>query len=161
MVQNTNKNKNRSNSLNCTVDGVQYQSRTEAAKQYGRTPQLVYERLKSGKTLDEAVREYPKIEKIPIDLSNGHSYDSFRSACEGENIPYGTAMSRYHQGFPLDKVFAKGKQYRDKVTVQGKEFSSKKRACEYYNVNYKSATSYMRRKQCDIEAAILHLKGNK
>lgn len=137
------------------VDGKEYQSQRQAALRHGKSAQLVHARIKAGMDVEEAYNKEIAIEKKEITV-NGKTYPSFRAACRGEGISYGTAFWRYQNGYELDKIFAKGKQISSRITAFKHDFPSRAEACRYYGVNSGSVTWYMRKKGVSLEEAIRH-----
>jgi hypothetical protein len=102
------------------VGGVEYATRTAAARHYGKDPKLVLERMKKfGWTLSQAVEvdSRPSKEYRKAIIVDGIEYTSMREAADKLGIKQSTMMNRIKAGIrPEDALSA---SYRDRVAIKG------------------------------------------
>ena len=111
------------NTKTLTVDGVEFASRTAAARHYGLNPKLVNERVtKFGWTLEQALElearpkgDYRK--KVVID---GTEYSSMRQAARELGVAQSTLMNRIKAGISVEEALSASHANRDKLKGQSK-----------------------------------------
>ncbi|MDF4618597.1 hypothetical protein P3498_22555 [Vibrio parahaemolyticus] len=104
-------------------EGVEFPSRTAAARHYGLNPKLVNERItKFGWTLEQALElearpkgDYRK--KVVID---GTEYSSMRQAARELGVAQSTLMNRIKAGIGVDKALSAAHTEREKLKGQSK-----------------------------------------
>ncbi|MGY6424791.1 hypothetical protein ACXITW_19685 [Vibrio parahaemolyticus] len=111
------------NTKTLTVEGVEYPSRTAAARHYGLNPKLVNERVtKFGWTLEQALEletrpkgDYRK--KVVID---GTEYSSMRQAAKELGVAQSTLMNRIKAGISVEEALSAAHTEREKLKGQSK-----------------------------------------
>ncbi|MDF5052817.1 hypothetical protein P3646_18650 [Vibrio parahaemolyticus] len=106
-----------------TVEGVEFPSRTAAARHYGLNPKLVNERItKFGWTLEQALElearpkgDYRK--KVVID---GTEYSSMRQAARELGVAQSTLMNRIKAGISVEEALSTPQSDREKLKGQSK-----------------------------------------
>ncbi|EJG1819694.1 hypothetical protein BS056_RS22275 [Vibrio parahaemolyticus] len=106
-----------------TVEGVEFPSRTAAARHYGLNPKLVNERVtKFGWTLEQALElearpkgDYRK--KVVID---GTEYSSMRQAARELGVAQSTLMNRIKAGISVEAALSASHAAREKLKGQSK-----------------------------------------
>lgn len=105
------------------IEGVEFPSRTAAARHYGLNPKLVNERItKFGWTLEQALElearpkgDYRK--KVVID---GTEYSSMRHAARELGVAQSTLMNRIKAGISLEEALSAAHTEREKLKGQSK-----------------------------------------
>lgn len=105
------------------IEGVEFPSRTAAARHYGLNPKLVNERIiKFGWTLEQALElearpkgDYSK--KVAID---GTEYSSMRQAARELGVAQSTLMNRIKAGIGLEEALSTPRSDREKLKGQSK-----------------------------------------
>ncbi len=105
------------------IEGVEFPSRTAAARHYGLNPKLVNERItKFGWTLEQALElearpkgDYRK--KVVID---GTAYSSMRQAARELGVAQSTLMNRIKAGIGLEEALSTPQPDREKLKGQSK-----------------------------------------
>ena len=111
------------NTKTLTVEGVEFTSRTAAARHYGLNPKLVNERVtKFGWTLEQALEfearpkgDYRK--KVVID---GTEYSSMRQAAKELGVAQSTLMNRIKSGIGVEAALSAAHTEREKLKGQSK-----------------------------------------
>ncbi|TBT16648.1 hypothetical protein D5E84_19305 [Vibrio parahaemolyticus] len=111
------------NTKTLSVQGVEFPSRTAAARHYGLNPKLVNERItKFGWTLEQALElearpkgDYRK--KVFID---GTEYSSMRQAARELGVAQSTLMNRIKAGISVEEALSASHANRDKLKGQSK-----------------------------------------
>ncbi|CAK3012228.1 conserved hypothetical protein [Vibrio crassostreae] len=111
------------NTETLTVEGVEFSSRTAAARHYGLNPKLVNERVtKFGWTLEQALElearpkgNYRK--KVVID---GTEYPSMRQAAKELGMAQSTLMNRIKAGISVEEALSAAHSEREKLKGQSK-----------------------------------------
>ncbi|HBK5926027.1 TPA: hypothetical protein LMR64_003692 [Vibrio alginolyticus] len=111
------------NTKTLTVEGVEFPSRTAAARHYGLNPKLVNERVtKFGWTLEQALElearpkgDYRK--KVVID---GTEYSSMRQAARELGVAQSTLMNRIKAGISVEEALSASHANREKLKGQSK-----------------------------------------
>ncbi|ELB2109666.1 hypothetical protein QNZ63_003805 [Vibrio parahaemolyticus] len=111
------------NTKTLTVEGVEFPSRTAAARHYGLNPKLVNERItKFGWTLEQALElearpkgDYRK--KVVID---GTEYSSMRQAARALGVAQSTLMNRIKAGISIEEAMFAFHANREKLKGQSK-----------------------------------------
>ncbi|HCG6900536.1 TPA: hypothetical protein NJ315_004098 [Vibrio parahaemolyticus] len=111
------------NTKTLTVEGVEFPSRTAAARHYGLNPKLVNERItKFGWTLEQALElevrpkgDYRK--KVVID---GTEYSSMRQAARELGVAQSTLMNRIKAGISVEEAMSAFHANREKLKGQSK-----------------------------------------
>ncbi|TOB65466.1 hypothetical protein [Vibrio parahaemolyticus] len=111
------------NTETLTVEGVEFPSRTAAARHYGLNPKLVNERItKFGWTLEQALElearpkgDYRK--KVVID---GTEYSSMRQAAKELGVAQSTLMNRIKVGISVEDALSACHTNREKLKGQSK-----------------------------------------
>ncbi|WP_044362220.1 hypothetical protein [Vibrio fluvialis] len=111
------------NTETLTVEGVEFPSRTAAARHYGLNPKLVNERVtKFGWTLEQALElearpkgDYRK--KVVID---GTEYSSMRQAARELGVAQSTLMNRIKVGISVEEALSTPQSDREKLKGQSK-----------------------------------------
>ncbi|MBS9834313.1 hypothetical protein [Vibrio alginolyticus] len=106
-----------------TVEGVEFPSRTSAARHYGLSPKLVNERVtKFGWSLEQALElearpkgDYRK--KVVID---GTEYSSMRQAARELGVAQSTLMNRIKAGISVEDALSACHTNREKLKGQSK-----------------------------------------
>ncbi|MBE4128786.1 hypothetical protein HJ105_18425 [Vibrio parahaemolyticus] len=105
------------------IEGVEFPSRTAAARHYGLNPKLVNERVtKFGWTLEQALElevrpkgDYSK--KVAID---GTEYSSMRQAARELGVAQSTLMNRIKAGISVEEALSAAHTEREKLKGQSK-----------------------------------------
>ncbi|MDA0422823.1 hypothetical protein R7040_19630 [Vibrio sp. 1069] len=105
------------------IEGVEFPSRTAAARHYGLNPKLVNERItKFGWTLEQALElearpkgDYRK--KVVID---GTEYSSMRHAARELGVAQSTLMNRIKAGISVEEALSASRANREKLKGQSK-----------------------------------------
>ncbi|MFH4491364.1 hypothetical protein WMQ43_20340 [Vibrio diabolicus] len=105
------------------IEGVEFPSRTAAARHYDLNPKLVNERItKFGWTLEQALElearpkgDYRK--KVVID---GTEYSSMRQAARELGVAQSTLMNRIKAGISVEEALSASHANRDKLKGQSK-----------------------------------------
>ncbi|USD32182.1 MULTISPECIES: helix-turn-helix domain-containing protein [Vibrio] len=111
------------NTETLTVEGVEFPSRTTAARHYGLNPKLVTERItKRGWTLEQALELEPSpsrayAKKVVID---GTEYSSMRQAAKELGVSQSTLMNRIKSGISLEDALSAFHANREKLKGQSK-----------------------------------------
>ncbi|MEZ9472772.1 hypothetical protein AB4211_20810 [Vibrio lentus] len=111
------------NTKTLTVDGVEFPSRTAAARNYGLNPKLVNERVtKFGWTLEQALElearpKTPYRKKVVID---GTEYSSMRQAARELGVAQSTLMNRIKSGIAAEEALSGSHAEREKLKGQSK-----------------------------------------
>ncbi|EJG0635214.1 hypothetical protein C4G38_RS20205 [Vibrio parahaemolyticus] len=111
------------NTKTLTVEGVEFPSRTAAARHYGLNPKLVNERItKFGWTLEQALElearpkgDYRK--KVVID---GTGYSSMRQVARELGVAQSTLMNRIKAGISVEAALSVSHANREKLKGQSK-----------------------------------------
>ncbi|RXQ01708.1 hypothetical protein EGL69_20575 [Vibrio parahaemolyticus] len=111
------------NTKTLTVEGVEFASRTAAARYYDLNPKLVNERVtKFGWTLEQALElearpkgDYRK--KVVID---GTEYSSMRQAARELGVAQSTLMNRIKAGISVEAALSASHANREKLKGQSK-----------------------------------------
>ncbi|MGC0283162.1 hypothetical protein [Vibrio alginolyticus] len=111
------------NTKTLTVEGVEFASRTAAARHYDLNPKLVNERVtKFGWTLEQALElearpkgDYRK--KVVID---GTEYSSMRQAARELGVALSTLMNRIKAGISVEEALSAAHTEREKLKGQSK-----------------------------------------
>lgn len=105
------------------VEGVEFTSRTAAARHYGLNPKLVNERVtKFGWTLEQALElearpTTPYRKKVVID---GTEYSSMRQAAKELGVAQSTLMNRIKSGISVKDALSTEHTEREKLKGQSK-----------------------------------------
>jgi hypothetical protein len=105
------------------IEGVEFPSRTAAARHYGLNPKLVNERVtKFGWTLEQALElearpTTPYRKKVVID---GTEYSSMRQAARELGVAQSTLMNRIKAGISLEDALSIAHTEREKLKGQSK-----------------------------------------
>lgn len=111
------------NTKKLTVDGVEFPSRTAAARHYGLNPKLVNERVtKFGWTLEQVLELEPRPKgdyrkKVVID---GIEYPSMRQAAKELGMAQSTLMNRIKSGISVKDALSTEHTEREKLKGQSK-----------------------------------------
>ncbi|CAK2410219.1 conserved hypothetical protein [Vibrio crassostreae] len=111
------------NTKTLTVEGVEFTSRTAAARHYGLNPKLVNERVtKFGWTLEQALElearpTTPYRKKVVID---GTEYSSMRQAAKELGVAQSTLMNRIKSGISVKDALSTEHTEREKLKGQSK-----------------------------------------
>ncbi|CAK1952833.1 conserved hypothetical protein [Vibrio crassostreae] len=111
------------NTETLTVEGVEFSSRTAAARHYGLNPKLVNERVtKFGWTLEQALElearpTTPYRKKVVID---GTEYSSMRQAAKELGVAQSTLMNRIKSGISVKDALSTEHTEREKLKGQSK-----------------------------------------
>ncbi|MGO2319705.1 MAG: hypothetical protein ACTH6O_12150 [Vibrio toranzoniae] len=111
------------NTKTLTVEGVEFTSRTAAARHYGLNPKLVNERVtKFGWTLEQALELEPRPKgdyrkKVVID---GTEYSSIRQAAKELGVAQSTLMNRIKSGIGVEETLSTAHTEREKLKGQSK-----------------------------------------
>lgn len=111
------------NTKTLTVEGVEFPSRTAAARHYGLNPKLVNERVtKFGWTLEQALELEPRPKgdyrkKVVID---GTEYSSMRQAAKELGGARSTLMNRIKSGISVKDALSTEHTEREKLKGQSK-----------------------------------------
>ncbi|MEZ8311270.1 hypothetical protein AB6C57_21605 [Vibrio splendidus] len=111
------------NTKTLTVEGVEFTSRTAAARYYGLNPKLVNERVtKFGWTLEQALELEPRPKgdyrkKVVID---GSEYSSMRQAAKELGVAQSTLMNRIKSGIAAEEALSGSHAEREKLKGQSK-----------------------------------------
>ncbi|MDA0143754.1 hypothetical protein OCT63_05810 [Vibrio sp. RW] len=106
-----------------TVGGVEFTSRTAAARHYGLNPKLINERVtKFGWTLEQALElearpTTPYRKKVVID---GTEYPSMRQAAKELGVAQSTLMNRIKSGISVKEALSTAYTEREKLKGQSK-----------------------------------------
>lgn len=120
--------------------GNWYDSKTKRAEHYGLTAEIVDQRLKSGRTLEEALTtpagEFKTTQRVQDHLGNW--YDSKKERAEHFNLSTTTIDERLENGYSLEKAlttpaggFSITKEVYDHL---GNKYDSKTKRAEQYDV---------------------------
>ena len=111
------------NTKKLTVEGVEFPSRTAAARHYGLNPKLVNERVtKFGWTLEQALElearpTTPYRKKVVI---GGTEYSSMRQAAKELDVAQSTLMNRIKAGIGVEEALSIAHTEREKLKGQSK-----------------------------------------
>ncbi|MFA0689271.1 hypothetical protein [Vibrio splendidus] len=111
------------NTKTLTVEGVEFPSRSAAARHYGLNPKLVNERVtKFGWTLEQALELEPRPKgdyrkKVVID---GIEYSSMRQAAKELGVAQSTLMNRIKVGISVEEALSTEHTEREKLKGQSK-----------------------------------------
>ncbi|MEZ8986704.1 hypothetical protein OAI_07850 [Vibrio cyclitrophicus FF160] len=111
------------NTETLTVEGVEFPSRTAAARHYGLNLKLVTERMtKRGWTLEQALELEPSpsrtfAKKVVID---GTEYSSMRQAAKELGVAQSTLMNRIKSGISVEEALSIAHTEREKLKGQSK-----------------------------------------
>ncbi len=111
------------NTETLTVEGVEFSSRTAAARHYGLNPKLVNERVtKFGWALEQALElearpTTPYRKKVVID---GTEYSSMRQAAKELGVAQSTLMNRIKSGISVKDALSTEHTEREKLKGQSK-----------------------------------------
>lgn len=120
------------------VNGVAYSSLSEVCRDYGVGYQKVYNRLRSGWSIEEALSKEDNRGKSGNTISlNGKEFGSVKEACDFYGISYNTVNARIAKGYPLksaikmERIENSGKN----VVINGVTYSSIKEACQAFKIS--------------------------
>ncbi|ELH4918501.1 hypothetical protein Q9Y15_002314 [Vibrio vulnificus] len=105
------------------IEGVEFPSRTAAARHYGLNPKLVNERVtKFGWTLEQALEleARPKGDYRKKIVIGGTEYSSMRQAARELGVAQSTLMNRIKAGIPVEAALSVSHANREKLKGQSK-----------------------------------------
>ncbi|MDG2814643.1 hypothetical protein P7M23_21465 [Vibrio parahaemolyticus] len=111
------------NTKTLTVEGVEFPSRTAAARHYGLNPKLVNERItKFGWTLEQALEleERPKGDYRKKVVIGGTEYSSMRQAARELGVAQSTLMNRIKAGLSVEEALSAAHTERENLKGQSK-----------------------------------------
>ena len=133
--------------------GNQFTSIKEMCKHYNVSPDVYSKRIKNGWTQEKALT---KDKSVTDHL--GNQFTSIKEMCEYYNITYAMYYNKIHKGYALEEILTTNSQKRQVKLVighLGNQFTSTKKMCEHYNINYKTYMSRIFRGWTLEEALIM------
>lgn len=134
-----------------TYEGKEYPSLRNFCIENNYNYRLVLQRIQSGKTLEEAIRN------LDLNVINGKEvyykgkyYPSITNLCDELNIKASTVQGRLKNGWSLEKAVSTPirktvQRVPEKLVYNGQTFSTLKELCETFGFNYVNTSTRLRR----------------
>ena len=133
--------------------GNRFTSIKEMCKHYNVSPDVYSKRIKNGWTQEKALT---KNKSVTDHL--GNQFASIKEMCEYYDINYDMYFKKINKGYTLEEILvtnSKRRQVKPVIDHLGNQFTSTKKMCEYYNINYKTYMSRIFRGWTLEEALIM------
>lgn len=123
------------------IHGECFVSQSELARAYGISNQLVWARLNSGWSIEEAIG----LEPSPVSYElEGVYYESRASAARKHNIEPHLVSSRIANGWTINQAFNLAPPPKS-IKIKGSTYEYFSDACKEYDINYETASSRVSR----------------
>lgn len=134
------------NEHNCFADMCRY---------YGFKPQVVYQRLSYGYSLEKALTTPPRCQ---VEFK-GVIYSSFKELCRKFHINAHSVKTRLKLGWPLEKALTVPiKFYNQQIVYKGFRYRSKKSLCDAFNISRTTLDKYLLKGMTPDEAVDILIK---
>ena len=147
------------NNIPITVLDIEFESISAACRYYNITSTLVYNRLDSGWSVEEAFTTPVLTEKDGREIEiDGNTFISIAEACRyyDKSNEYNKIINRLRLGWTPEEAFElvlKNSRVYRSITLEGKTFNSVNDACKYYNLKTKLVSDRLNKLGWTLEEA--------
>ena len=137
------------------IDGVQYETLSEAAAAYGTTSSRTLTRMKKyNMTLEQALKTPKQMSgKPPRETTVGkQSYESVAAACRASGINQSTAQGNIGKGIPAKEAVVGKNKYS--FEFHGKWYKSERNCILSLGLSYHKVRYYKKVNKCSGQEAI-------
>jgi len=125
------------NSKPIEVDGMLFNSVTEASKHYNISTCVIRHRMNNGWSINKTFTTPVRMRKKPMDPidHNGVRYDSIQQMCDIYGVNRQTFNTEFRNGKSIEEILTRNRRDKEITDHKGQVFKNTRRMCEHYNID--------------------------